>query len=149
MESWKTRISRWIFNLYPAYRGTGARILYISDDWREVRIKVPLNWRTRNYVGTIFGGSLYSAVDPMYMLMLIKTLGSEYIVWDKSATIQFKRPGRKTLFATFKVAEEETNSIIKELESQTSINRSYSVDLVDEKGSVCTTIEKVIYIRKK
>ncbi len=89
-ESLKTRLARWRFNFFPAYRGTGGRITYIAHDWREVRIKLPLSWRTRNYVGTTFGGSLYGAVDPIYMIMLIKVLGPDYVVWDKSATIQFK-----------------------------------------------------------
>jgi hypothetical protein len=55
---------RWGFNFFPAFRGTGARITYIAGDYREMRVELPLNWRTRNYVGTIFGGSLYGAVDP-------------------------------------------------------------------------------------
>jgi hypothetical protein len=55
---------RWGFNLFPAFRGTGARVTYIAEDFREMRVKLPLNWRTRNYVGTIFSGSLYGAVDP-------------------------------------------------------------------------------------
>ena len=94
-ESWQTRFARWAFNWFPAYRGTGAPVTYIAADWREVRIRLPLNWRTRNYVGTIFGGSLYGAVDPIYMIMLIKALGPDYIVWDKAATIRFLRPGRE------------------------------------------------------
>jgi acyl-coenzyme A thioesterase PaaI-like protein len=94
-ESWQTRFARWAFNWFPAYRGTGARVTYIAADWREVRIRLPLNWRTRNYVGSIFGGSLYGAVDPICMMMPIKLLGPGYIVWDKAATIRFLRPGRE------------------------------------------------------
>src|SRR3954467_6939617 len=105
-ESWRTRIDRWGFNFFPAYRGTGGRITYLADDYHEVHVKLPLSWRTRNYVGTIFGGSLYGAVDPVYMIMLIKILGSDYIVWDKAATIRFKRPGRETLRAKFRIEPE-------------------------------------------
>ena len=75
-ESRHTRLQRWRFNFFPAYRGAGARITYIAADWREVRIKLPLNWLTRNYVGTIYGGSMYGAVDPIYMIMLIRLLGT-------------------------------------------------------------------------
>ena len=88
-ESRSSRWLRWRFNLFPAYRGVGARVEYIASDFREVRVRLPLSWRTRNYVGTIFGGSLYGAVDPIYMIMLIHLLGREYIVWDKSASIRF------------------------------------------------------------
>src|SRR5215471_15876677 len=105
-ESFASRRLRWLFNLLPAYRGTGGRVTYIAADFREVRVKLPLSWRTRNYVGTIYGGSLYGAVDPIYMIMLIKVLGPRYTVWDKAAIIRFKRPGRETLFARFLLTEE-------------------------------------------
>ena len=100
-ESWASRRMRWGFNLFPAFRGTGARITYIAGDFREARVELPLYWRTRNYVGTIFGGSLYGAVDPMYMILLIKVLGPGYTVWDKAATIRFLKPGRSRLYARF------------------------------------------------
>ena len=96
-ESWASRRMRWGFNFFPAFRGTGARVTYISGDFDEVRVALPLNWQTRNYVGTIFGGSLYGAVDPHYMIMLIKILGPEYTVWDKTATIRFRRPNIQAL----------------------------------------------------
>src|SRR6266699_2279431 len=100
-ESRATRRTRWAFNLFPAWRGTGARVTYIAADWREVRVRLPLSWRTRNYVFTIFGGSLYGVLDPIYMIILIKSLGPHYVVWDKAAAIRFRRPGRTTLYARF------------------------------------------------
>jgi len=148
-ESFATRRMRWGFNLFPAYRGTGARLTYIAHDFREVRVKLPLNWRTRNYVGTIFGGSLYGAVDPIYMIMLIKILGPQYTVWDKAATIRFKRPGKSTLYARFVIEEEEIRAIRKLLESAASVDRIYRVDLTDAQGIAHAEIEKTIYVRRK
>jgi len=147
-ESWRTRITRWGFNLFPAWRGTGARVTYIASDWREVRVRLPLSWRTRNYVGTIFGGSLYGAADPIYMIMLIHVLGPRYTVWDRAATIRFRKPGRSTLFARFVLAEEELAEIRKLLETAPSIDRVYAVDLADAAGVVHATVEKTIYIRR-
>lgn len=138
-----------LFNLFACYRGTGGRVKYIAPDWSEVRLEVPLSWRTRNYVGTIFGGSLYGAVDPIYMIMLIRRLGPDYVVWDKAATIQFKKPGRETLRAHFMVSDAELVAIRTALEIERSVDRTYSVDLVDSSGSVCATIEKMIYIRRR
>ena len=140
---------RWGFNLFPAYRGTGGRVTYIAADYREVRVALPLSWRTRNYVGTIFGGSLYGAVDPIYMIMLIKLLGRAYTVWDKAATIRFLRPGRSTLHATFRIPEAETREIERLLEAERSIDRVYSVELKDAAGVVHAGIEKTIFIRRK
>src|SRR5215831_4373873 len=148
-ESLRSRLTRWGFNTFPAFRGTGGRITYIASNWRELRVQIPLSRRTRNYVGTIYGGSMYGAVDPINMVLLIRLLGPEYIVWDKSASIQFKRPGRSTLYARFHVSEEETAAIRKALESARSVDRTYTIDLVDSAGDVHATIEKVIYIRRK
>ena len=148
-ESRQSRRFRWFFNVFPAYRGTGGRVTYIAGDWREVRVKLPLNWRTRNYVGTTFGGSLYGAVDPIYMIMLIKILGPDFIVWDKAASIRFRQPGRSTLYARFVVTEEELAAMRAALESAPSVDRTYKVELTDADGTVHAVIEKVIYIARK
>lgn len=148
-ESRQSRLMRWKFNLFPAYRGSGARVKYISGDWREVRIALPLTWRSRNYVGTIFGGAMYSAVDPIYMIMLIHLLGPEYMVWDKSATIRFRRPGRTTLHATFRVDDAELDAIRAATADGQAADRVYTVDLVDGEGVVHAKVEKVIYVKRK
>lgn len=148
-ESFSTRLQRWGFNLFPAYRRTGARITYIASDFREVHVRLALTWKTRNYVGTLFGGHMYGAVDPVYMIMFIKLLGDEYVVWDKAAAIRFLRPGRSTLFARFLVDEEETQFIRRTLQTRPTLDRTYSVCLVDEKGKICAEVEKTLYFRRK
>ena len=148
-ESVQSKLYKWGFNIYPAYRGTGGWITYIAKDWREIHVKVPLSWQTRNYVGTIFGGSLYAAVDPFYMIMLIKNMGSEYVVWDKAASIRFKRPGRETLYAKFMVSEEELISIKSELKYSPKLDRQYQVVLKDKSGLIHALVEKRIFIARK
>lgn len=112
-------------------------------------MKLPLDRRTRNYVGTTFGGSLYGAVDPFYMIMLIKLMGPEYVVWDKSATIRFKRPGRSTLYASFAVPEREVAAIRAELTRCEKLDRVYETSLVDSEGVVHATVEKVVQVRRR
>ena len=148
-ESLRTRAMRWGFNFFPAYRGSGGRITYIAADWHEVRLKVPRSLRTRNYVGTIYGGSMYGAVDPIYMIMLLQILGPAYVVWDKAAAIRFRKPGKSTLFATCRVTPEEIAAIRAALESERSIDRVWTIDLADDAGDVHATVEKTIYIAKK
>jgi len=148
-ESWRTRGLRWRFNWFPAYRGTGGRITHIAADWSEVRVRVPLGWRTRNYVGTIFGGSLYGALDPIYMIQLIQQLGPGYVVWDKAATIQFRRPGRSTLYARFQVTSEALDSIRADVRAQEKCEREFTAELVDAGGVVHVTCQKLLSIRAR
>ena len=147
-ESVRSRLRRWVFNLIPAWRGTGARITHLADDFSEARVRLPLSWRTRNYVGTIFGGSMYGAVDPIYMVLLIHRLGPGYVVWDKAATIRFIKPGRSTLYATFRIDDAEVEAIRTELDAAGRTERAYAVDLVDADGVVHAAVEKLIHIRR-
>ncbi len=148
-ESLRTRLTRWGFNLFPAYWGTGARITYIADDYREIRVELPLSWRTRNYVGSIFGGSMYAAVDPVYMIMLVKNLGPDYIVWDKAAAVRFRQPGRTTLYAHFHLPPDELGAIRASLAPGGSIDRVYRVELTDRAGTVHAAVDKTIHIQRR
>lgn len=133
-ESFAKKIERFKFNLFPAYRRGGGRLTYISKDYHEIHVKLPLNWATKNYVGTSLSDSMFAAVDPIYMAMLIKILGTDYIIWDKSANIRFKRPGRKTLFAKFLVTPEDVANIKSQLETAKSIDKIYKIELKNQAG---------------
>jgi acyl-coenzyme A thioesterase PaaI-like protein len=148
-ESFRTRLARYYFNLFPAYRRTGGRVTAIAADWSAVRVAVPHNLRTRNYMGTIFGGSLYGAVDPIYAMMLIKRLGDGYEVWDKAARIEFRKPGRERLTATFRLSDEEVAAVAAAVEETGRTDRHYDVDLVDSDGVVHAHVEKTVHVRRK
>lgn len=147
-ESLRTRLFRWGLNLWPCSWGTGARVTFIASDWREVRVRLPLSWRTRNYVGTIFGGSLYAAVDPFYMIMLMKNLGPGVAVWDKAAAIRFRRPGRTALTATFRLDEAELMEVRHRLAVEPKLDRSYTIQLLDSNGVLHAEVEKLIYLSR-
>lgn len=138
-----------MFNLVPVYRGTGGRVAYIAADFREVRVRIPLSLRTRNYVGTIFGGSMFAAVDPFYMIMLMKNLGDAYVVWDKAASIEFRKPGRSTLTADFTIDEAELDAIRSALETETSVERSYPIELRDANDVLCALVTKTVHIKRR
>jgi acyl-coenzyme A thioesterase PaaI-like protein len=146
-ESLRTRLERRLFNWFPAYRLAGGRVTYIRRDWREVHVAVPRSLWTRNYVGTTFGGSMYAAVDPIYMLMLIRTLDDDYTVWDRAATIRFEKPGESRLHARFTLPASETDELRATLAPGESTDRVYDVDLVDADGVVHAEVEKTLYVR--
>jgi acyl-coenzyme A thioesterase PaaI-like protein len=114
-----------------------------------MRVKLPLSWRTRNYVGTIFGGSMYGAIDPMFMFMLIKILGPDYIVWDKAATIRFRRPGRGTLTATLALSPEVVRDIKTAADQTGKTEKDFVVDLVNASGEVHASFTKLVSIRRR
>ena len=148
--AWKRHI-RMLINLWPPFLGAGIRVRRISSDWTEIDVEMNLRWWNRNYVGTHYGGSLYSMADPFFMVMLIENLGKDYIVWDKSASIRFKKPGRGTVSASFRLSEPQIREIKQALNSHDNekIERVFTVEVKDESGSVIAQIEKLLHLRKK
>lgn len=140
---------RRLLTLYPPYLGAGIRVTHIAPDFRSAMVEMRQRWYNRNYVGTHFGGSLYSMVDPMYMLLLMRRLGSGYLVWDKSASIEFVRPGRGTVTARFEMSDER----LKEIQAATASGDKYlptwDVEVVDSEGEVVARVHKVLYVRRK
>jgi len=140
---------RCILNTYPPYLFTGIHVEYIRKDWKGVRVSMKLRWYNRNAVNTHFGGSLYSMVDPHLMLMLMRLLGEDYIVWDKSASIEFVRPGKTTVYADMYITDAVLENIRKRLCTEKRILPDFEVSIVDTAGEVVARVVKTLYVRKK
>ncbi len=136
-------------NYWPPFWGAGIHIDRISKDFLEVDVSLKLRFWNRNYVGTQYGGSLYSMTDPFYMLMLIELLGKGYVVWDKEANIKFKKPGMTKVYAQFRLTREQIEGFKDELKSKSKIEPTLQVLIKDEEGTVIAEVDKLIYIRKK
>lgn len=145
-ESLRSKLFKTVFNFFPAYRRTGGRVCFISGDLREIHVKLALRWSTRNYVGTVFGGSIYAAVDPMYMLQLIRLLGKKYVVWDKAASIKFIKPVRHTVYARCIITDE----ILNEIKTNVAANNKYDINIPvrfeDAEGKIYAEVIKTLYI---
>ncbi len=142
-------ISKFLFNRYAPYRGAGIEIDKVDLANYHIRIKMPLTRKNQNIVGVHFGGSLYSMVEPFYMLILMHHLGSKYIVWDKSASIHFLSPGRGTVYADIRLDSTEIDRIKQLAENHEPVYRNYRLNIFDESGVRIAEVEKIVYIRRK
>lgn len=142
-------IMKYGFNYSPMYSRTTARITEVSEDIHHVKVKIPLSYKNKNYVGTIFGGSLFAATDPIYMIQLIYILGNDYVVWDKSTHIRFRRPANKDAYVDFIFTTEEIESIKADVALKGEIDIVKPLEIVSKEGVVFTQLEKTIYISSK
>ena len=138
-----------VMNFWPPFLGAGIRVKRLTPDWKHVEVEMKLRRWNQNFVGTHYGGSLYSMTDPFYMLMLIENLGRDYIVWDKSASIRFRKPGIGKVSASFLLTEAQLDEIKQALTIEEKIDRNFTVEVKDESGAVVAEVEKLIYIRRK
>ncbi len=146
----KRTLFKYAFNWSPMYRRTVGKVTYVSEDLFIINIELPINYKNRNYVGSIFGGSLFSAVDPMPMVQLLNILGDDYVVWDKSAEIKFKRPGMEKLYAEFIYHQEEIDRIKNQVAQQQEIEIIKTMQLTTkDRKTVIFEVAKTIYSADK
>ena len=136
-------------NLWPPFLGAGIRVKHIAPDMKAIDVEMTLRWWNANYVGTHFGGSLFAMTDPFYMLMLMSNLGRDYIVWDKAASIRYRKPGKGTVRAEFRLTDAQLCDIRVKLETLPKYEPVFRVEVKDLEGTVIAEVEKVIYVRKK
>ena len=148
-ESWKIKLLRWRFNWYPAFRNTGARVIFISEDMLEARLRLPLCRATRNIHGTIYGGSMYAAVDPLHAVMVAIHLGPDYHVWMKAAKIEFRRPGRDDLYAHVRLQRREIDALRTALVHENKVDRDFEISLADATGEVAAAFTLTLHFRRR
>jgi len=141
-------LRRWI-NFWPPFLGAGIRVKHIAPDMKAIDVEMKLRWWNANYVGTHFGGSLFAMTDAFYMLMVMANLGRDYIVWDKAASIRYRRPGKGTVLAEFRLTDSQLEDIREKLKTLPKYEPTFQVDVKDESGEVVSIIEKLLHVRLK
>ncbi|MFI9817512.1 DUF4442 domain-containing protein [Saccharothrix variisporea] len=136
-------------NLWPPFLFAGIRVVALSDDYRYAKVRMRLRWYNRNYVGTHFGGSLFAMTDPFWMLLVLRHLGRDHMVWDRAAEIDFVKPGRGTVYAEFKLTDEHLDELRAQAAGGGKALAWFPVDVVAEDGTVVARVRKQVYARRK
>ena len=138
-----------LLRFYPPYFGAGVSVKHINEDLTSITVQMKMRFWNRNYVGTHFGGSLYSMCDPWYMFILLEHLGKDCVVWDKGAEIDFVSPGKGTTYATFEIPISDIERLREEAEDNQKHFPIFCTTVTDEAGTVVATLRKTLYMRKK
>ena len=136
-------------NLWPPFLFAGIHVSEISSDWRRIRVELRMRPWNRNYVRTHFGGSLFAMTDPFRMLPVLKCLGPDYFVWDKAGEIEFVKPGRGTMHATFELEDAVLDELRAAAAGGEKVLRWFDADVIDEQGDVVARTRKQLYVRRK
>ena len=134
---------------WPPFLGAGIRVKSMADDFRDAVVELKLGRLNRNYVGTHFGGSLYAMTDPFFMIMLLHNLGDDYLVWDKSGSIEYLAPGRGTVQAHFHLSEKRIADIRAEAAGGAKVLPEFEVYVKDQTGGIVARVRKILYVRLK
>ncbi|MBX3648413.1 MAG: YiiD C-terminal domain-containing protein [Anaerolineales bacterium] len=136
-------------NLYPPFLGMGIKVRSFSEDHTRFEVELRQKWYNRNLFGTHFGGCLYSMTDPFFVFIVTMNLGKGYIVWDKSAAIDFLKPAKGTILGVFEIGKERLAGIRAEVDALGKNTYHFEADLTDETGLVVARVKKEVYVRAK
>lgn len=145
----RASLFRRLMNLWPPFWFTGIRCTRLDEDFRTAEVELRLGRLNRNYVGTHFGGSLFAMTDPFYMLMLLKNLGRDHVVWDKSATIDYVSPGRGTVIARFRLDDDRVEEIRRTCADGSKVLPVFRVEVRNTEGALVATVDRTLYVRRK
>ena len=136
-------------NLYPPYLGMGIKVRSFSEDHTRFEVELRAKWYNRNLFGTHFGGCLYSMTDPFFVFIITMNLGKGYIVWDKSAAIEFLKPAKGTILGVFEISQARLDEIRAEVDALGKNTYHFEADLTDPAGQVVARVKKEVYVRAK
>jgi acyl-coenzyme A thioesterase PaaI-like protein len=136
-------------NLWPPFLGAGIKVTRVSADYREIDVTLKLGLANRNYFGTQFGGSLFAMTDPFFALMMMHNLGPDYVVWDKAATIRYRRPGRSDVHARFRLAAAAVARARRATARGSRHEPTFRVTIVDRDDATIAEVEKTLSIRRR
>lgn len=136
-------------NAWPPFAFSCIRVQHIGADFRTVRVRLRPSPLTSNYVGTLFGGSLFAMTDPFWMVMVLRNLGPGYVVWDKAGEIEFVSPGRTAVTASFRLTQDVVDELRAAAEGGARVLRWFSTDVVADDGTVVARVRKQLYVREK
>jgi len=136
-------------NFWPPFLGAGIRVKRVSSDMKAIDVEMKLRWWNANYVGTHFGGSLFAITDAFYMLMLMANLGQDYIVWDKAASIRYRKPGLSTVRVEFRLTDAQLEDIREKANTLAKYEPMFNIEVKDKQGTVIAEVDKLLYVRRK
>jgi hypothetical protein len=138
-----------LMRFWPPFLGSGIRVKSFNSDYLVIEVQMKMRFWNRNYVGSHFGGSLYSMTDPFYMLMVLNKLGKNYIVWDKSGSIRYKKPAKGSICAKFELTIEQLEKIKEQADSGLKCEPVFEVLIKDSKDQFVAEVTKTLSIKRK
>lgn len=144
------RTLKWALNFYPPLLFQRICVRRFHTGFRGVDVQINNSFLNRNYNGSIFGGTIYAAADPFYSILfdqLMQKRGFSTRVWLKSASIQYLKPGRKTLYFTISISEEMIAAAEQALSMHGKYVESFPLEIFDRDGTLCATVVNEIYVR--
>lgn len=145
----KPSVFRRLLNLWPPFLFSGISVESVSDDYRQIVVKLSARFFNRNHFGVHFGGSIYAMTDPFFVFMILHNLDGRYFVWDKAGTIEYVKPGKGHVTAVMSIDDKDLEEIVEKCANGEKFEPSFTTAVKDANGETVARLIKTIYIKLK
>lgn len=140
---------RRLMNVWPPFLFSGIRVVALDEDFRHARVRLVKRRWNGNVFGTHFGGSLFAMTDPFWLLLVLRNLGPGYVVWDRSAEVEFVSPGRRDVYVDFRLTDEELAELRAQADAGDRVLRWFHCEVVTSDGTLVARVRKQVYVRRR
>ncbi len=147
---WTERQLRWVLSVYPPFLLNRIRVAAIGPGFRTCRVHVHRSVVTRNLQGSTFGGTIYSAADPIYPLMywqIFAHRGERVQAWLRSATVRYLKPASGRVTFEFALSDDDVERACAALAEHGRYAHTHTAEAVSVDGQVCTVVDAEVYLR--
>lgn len=134
--------------LYPPFWVMGIKVLELEQNPVRLRLLLPLNWRSRNTGGSMFGGFQAAVADPIAPMACLMAFPG-YHVWTRHMAIDFILPGNSDLELRFTFDDEQLEQVRKELAERGRATPTFEYGLYRSDGQRCSVVHCTVAIREE
>ena len=141
-----------MLNLWFPFFVNRIQIISITEDFHEMEVRLKHSFWNRNPNKSVWGGSITSALDPFFPIMMKQILLKRGIVTDfysKAVNVQFIKMVKSNVTFQFSISEEEVALAEKELNQNRKYEGWHSADGIDNKGNICVNGCVQVYLRSR
>ena len=139
-----------MLNLWIPFIFNRIKIIHVSDDFRQIDVRLKLSFWNRNPGKAIWGGAIFSAADSFYPIMLKQNAllnGIKTQFFTKSTQVNYIKEAKTKLIFNFELTENEVSNMLYILNKDSKYQEWHTVYGIDENNNKCIKAKIQVYLK--
>jgi len=149
-QRYSSKLLKRVMNLFPPLLVNRVRIAEADSQFMNLNVEIRYSWLNKNLQKAMFGGTIFSAIDPYYAVMYWQIFNSKNIpveVWIKKVEIRYRIAATSDLKIKFSLTDSDINSAIQGLKKDSKYEIWHDVVAINEAQEICTEARVLVHIR--
>lgn len=139
-----------LMNFWIPFFFNRIKIKNVSNDFKNVDVLLKHTFWNRNPNKSLWGGAIFSAVDPFFPIMLKQILlkdNIETIFLTKSAHVEYLKESKTNILFSFKITNQEITNVKNIINNENRYDGWHEVYGIDENNKKCIKAKIQVYLK--